>query len=1823
MLKNKFNFKSQFRILKGGKISLVVSAMLGSAIIASASPSGGTVTSGTATISSNGTVTNIDQSTAKATINWQTFSIATGETVNFNQPSSTSITLNRVIGNEKSIIDGALNANGQVWLLNSNGVLFSKNASINTSGILATTAELSDADFNAGNYNFKNSSSNSVINQGTINVSNAGSVVLASNEVINEGTIKAVKGKVHLVGADSYSLNLNGNSLVNLRVDKGVLDAMVKNSGHIVADGGEIYLTTNAVDELLKGVVNNTGIIEANSLDGLIGKVNLLGNIVVNNGTLKSSSGTINETANMIIDAGTTDVSSTTQNAGTINQNSQQIKQSNSAILKADSTNGNAGKINIKSDVKDDNSNIYLSGTISATGLNGGDLNITSKNVDVIGSNITTSGTNNAGEIKIGGGWQGADTSISNASRTSVLNSNITNEGKDGKVVIWSEKETSFNSKVLAKESDVEISSKDILNFSGINVFAESLLLDPKNIEIRENLGAFTSLIINNPNNTSGDSFRIIEELSNGNLVAIANSSDIGGLADAGATYLFKSNGTLISTLAGSSASDNVGGYGVTTLSNGNYVLASSSWDRSTTQNVGAVTWINGTTGISGIIDSSNSLIGSTSNDSVGSDVIALSNGSYLVYSPYWNSASATDVGAVTWGDGTTGITGVVSSLNSLVGSTNYDKVGRKNSDSSLVTLNNGKYLINSLLWNNNKGAVTWIDGSSAITGVVSASNSLVGSTDNDQIGSDGITVLNNGNYLVNSPNWDNSLIEDAGAVTWGNGTTGITGDVSSSNSLTGLIKRDYIGRGQITSLSNGNYIVNSPDWNNGDAIDSGAITWGDGTIGIKGAVSSTNSLIGSQGDYAGNRGVTALSNGNYVVRSSFWKNGAASRAGAVTWGDGTTGINGIINSSNSLVGLAANDKVGDNGVIALSNGNYVISSSSWNSSMGAVTWGDGTSAITGNISDSNSLVGTTANDQVGNYGVTTLDNGNYIVSSPNWNSNKGAVTWGDGTTAITGNISDSNSLVGSTVNDQVGNSEITVLSNGNYVVRSTKWNNDSALQAGAVTWADGTTGITGVVSSSNSLVGSTSNDYVGDNGITVLNNGNYLVRSNRWHNGAVANAGHVTWVDGTTGITGVVSSLNSLVGTSSEQIGSGGIRLLKNGNYLVFSPYWDNEDNINAGAVTWGNATTGIKGTVSSLNSLVGTNELDYVGDGQVFLLDNGNYIISSNRWDNNKGAVTWGNGTTGISGELNSTNSFIGKYGISLLSNSKVALNNTNTSNGGTTIITNFSRVAGASDSVSSATFGNNTSTDSVISPTDIKTLLDSGTNVVLQANNDITLGKILTINNLNGDGGDLTFQAGRNINLNANLTTDNGNFYALAGNTNAIAGNTDIGTPTITLASGVSIDAGTGNITLYANSGNFVNNAGSTPFVSSFTSIYLPSYANTTLGGLIVNNKRYNTTYNSACLTTNCVLPTSGVNMLYSIAPVLTVTPTSNQKSTYGSDFSPSGYALSGFVDGDILSTSGISGTATYIIGGTKTSSDNYTVGSHDISYSSGILSSLGYSFADNTTVNNELTITPKGITVSADDLSKVYGQTDVALTYSTTGLETGDTLAGSLKRAAGEDAGDYTISEDTALANSNYTVTFTNGKYTITPRPITLVANESSKVYGGSESELTATVSSTAGLGLASNDVLEDIIGILSRQSGETVGSYDVLLGNGEKASNYAISYNSDNNSYTITPSTTNLVNVTLPTALVQVVANNNSNIVSQPVAEEVATQIVTLSEIKTNQENSQTNDGSQTPQDVRVPVSKNSIMELVNGGVNLPEGVDQQFFVVATTETQEN
>jgi hypothetical protein len=169
--------------------------------------------------------------------------------------------------------------------------------------------------------------------------------------------------------------------------------------------------------------------------------------------------------------------------------------------------------------------------------------------------------------------------------------------------------------------------------------------------------------------------------------------------------------------------------------------------------------------------------------------------------------------------------------------------------------LNTGHYVVSSPGWDNggttDAGAVTWGNGASGITGVVSAANSLVGSTTGDEVGGllSGVVALSNGNYVVISLSWDDGWAMDAGAVTWGNGMSGITGVVSSTNSLVGSSAADVVGEGGVVELDNGHYVVSSPRWDNGGTTDAGAATIGWGTIGARGPITSTNSVRGTTAD--------------------------------------------------------------------------------------------------------------------------------------------------------------------------------------------------------------------------------------------------------------------------------------------------------------------------------------------------------------------------------------------------------------------------------------------------------------------------------------------------------------------------------------------------------------------------------------------------------------------------------------------------------------------------------------------------------------------------------------------------------------------------------------------------------------------------------------------------------------------------------------------------------------------------------------------------------------------------------------------------------------
>ena len=257
-------------------------------------PTGGQYTSGTGTITQpSAAKLQIDQQTDKGIINWNTFSIGSAGWVNFSQPSASSLTLNKVLGNNASEIFGRLTSNGQVFLSNPSGVLFARGASVEVGSLFATSLTISDQDFNAGRYNWTNpGNSGSVkVEQGAI-ITATGYAALAGPQVRNDGIIIAQAGSVTLAAGDRVTLDMVGDGLISVSVDQAALNASAINAGTIQADGGRVLLTARSANALLDTVVNNSGIIRANSIVQRNGEIILDGGtagVVSNSGTLQAA----------------------------------------------------------------------------------------------------------------------------------------------------------------------------------------------------------------------------------------------------------------------------------------------------------------------------------------------------------------------------------------------------------------------------------------------------------------------------------------------------------------------------------------------------------------------------------------------------------------------------------------------------------------------------------------------------------------------------------------------------------------------------------------------------------------------------------------------------------------------------------------------------------------------------------------------------------------------------------------------------------------------------------------------------------------------------------------------------------------------------------------------------------------------------------------------------------------------------------------------------------------------------------------------------------------------------------------------------------------------------------------------------------------------------------------------------------------------------------------------------------------------------------------------------------------------------------------------
>lgn len=295
--------------------------IIGTGATAYALPEGGQVAAGQAAITTAGSTMTIAQQTAQAIINWQNFGIGSGEAVHINQPNSQAILLNRVVGSNPSEIFGQLTANGQVILVNPNRVFFRPGSSVDVGGLTASTLNIANEDFLKGQLRFAGDSQNPVINAGSITAQN-GYVNLLAKEVVNEGIIAAQTGSVNLAAGSGMSLDYNGDGKMTVAVTDGAYQSAVANKKLIQADGGLVVMTASGKDALMDSAVNNSGMIQANTLGEATGQISLTGDNIATTGTISADGGSNNITTgkNGVLNVGSIGADTVRITANTIKQ---------------------------------------------------------------------------------------------------------------------------------------------------------------------------------------------------------------------------------------------------------------------------------------------------------------------------------------------------------------------------------------------------------------------------------------------------------------------------------------------------------------------------------------------------------------------------------------------------------------------------------------------------------------------------------------------------------------------------------------------------------------------------------------------------------------------------------------------------------------------------------------------------------------------------------------------------------------------------------------------------------------------------------------------------------------------------------------------------------------------------------------------------------------------------------------------------------------------------------------------------------------------------------------------------------------------------------------------------------------------------------------------------------------------------------------------------------------------------------------------------------------------------------------------------------------
>ena len=704
------------------------------------------------------------------------------------------------------------------------------------------------------------------------------------------------------------------------------------------------------------------------------------------------------------------------------------------------------------------------------------------------------------------------------------------------------------------------------------------------------------------------------------------------------------------------------------------------------------------------------------------------------------------------------------------------------------------------------------------------------GAVANDNFGNDSIKALGNGNYVFGNPAADIGGIVNAGTVILADGTTG-----TEISRISGTFADDNFGNGTITALDNSNYVFGNPNADTVDIPDAGTVILADGATGVE-----INRISGTQaGDNFGSDSIEVLSNSNYVFGNPNADVVDIPDVGTVILVDGITGT-----EISRISGILADDNFGSSEITPLDNGNYVFGNPNANiagiADAGTVILANGTTGI-----EINRISGTVAADNFGSSDITALNNNNFVFSNPNADiagiADTGTVILANGTTGT-----EINRISGTVAADNFGNGDITALANGNFVFGNPSADIGGIIDAGTVILANGNTG-----AEINRISGTNPNDsftgtLTNKTFILGLSNGNFVFSNPVADIGGIIDAGTVILANGTTG-----AEINRISGTNpNDNFGDRIITALSNGNFVFRSPDADLGGIADTGTVILADGTTGIE-----INRIFGTNPSDRFGSGRVKALANGNYLIASPLADREAGRVD-----IGIANPSSLTYNYFPDRNITInpqllthvadtgtavtlqanndiTLNNPITINNPNGNGGELTFQAGRSLVLNAditTDNGNLNLIANNTAANGVVaaqrdggnavitlapgvtlnSGTGNTTIrLDTGAGLTNNGSGDITLaGNIiarnLTVENQGVTGGGVNIQATANLNPTVNLTVNTAGGNILFNSPTLTANtflSTGVGTGNITLNNTLDSSSGTENLTLTAGTGN----------------------------------------------------------------------------------------------------------------------------------------------------------------------------------------------------------------------------------------------------------------------------------------------------------------------------------------------------------------------------------------------------------------------------------